>query len=70
MLNYAMVTALGIDFGKIPLHFSAYSFIIAILAMVFVSLLTKRRIKKFLMILRRAGRFQNNIFLIQTVNKY
>jgi SSS family solute:Na+ symporter len=48
MLNYAKVTALGIDFGKIPLHFSAYSFIIAILAMVIVSLLTKKTNEKVL----------------------
>ncbi len=48
MLNYAKVTILGIDFGKIPLHFSAYSFIIAILAMVIVSLLTKKTSEKVL----------------------
>jgi SSS family solute:Na+ symporter len=42
LLNYVKATALGIDFGKIPLHFSAYSFIIAILAMIIVSLLTKK----------------------------
>ncbi len=48
MLNYGKVTVLGIDFGKIPLHFSAYSFIIAILAMVIVSLLTKKTNEKVL----------------------
>jgi Na+/proline symporter len=48
MLNYVKVVALGVDFGKIPLHFSAYSFIIAILAMVIVSLLTKKTADKVL----------------------
>jgi SSS family solute:Na+ symporter len=48
MLNYVKATVLGIDFGKIPLHFSAYSFIIAILAMVIVSLLTKKTSEKVL----------------------
>ena len=41
MLNYVKANVLGIDFGAIPLHFSAYSFIIAILAMVIVSLRNK-----------------------------
>jgi Na+/proline symporter len=48
MLNYVKAVAFGIDFGKIPLHFSAYSFIIAILAMVIVSLLTKKTATKIL----------------------
>jgi SSS family solute:Na+ symporter len=42
MLNYIKASVLGIDFGTIPLHFSAYSFIIAIFAMIIVSLLTKK----------------------------
>lgn len=41
-LNYFKVKALGIDFAAIPLHFSAYAFIISLLAMVVVSLLTKK----------------------------
>ena len=48
MLNYVKAVTLGIDFGKIPLHFSAYSFILAILAMVVVSLLTKKTSEKVL----------------------
>ena len=48
MLNYVKMVALGIDFGKIPLHFSAYSFILAILAMIVVSLLTKKTTEKVL----------------------
>jgi SSS family solute:Na+ symporter len=48
MLNYVKATAFGIDFGTIPLHFSAYSFIIAIIAMVIVSLLTKKTTDKVL----------------------
>jgi SSS family solute:Na+ symporter len=48
MLNYVKAVAFGIDFGKIPLHFSAYSFIIAIAAMIIVSLLTKKTADKVL----------------------
>jgi len=48
MLNYVKAVTLGIDFGKIPLHFSAYSFIIAILAMVIVSLVTRKTTQKVL----------------------
>nr|WP_320160711.1 sodium:solute symporter family protein [uncultured Methanoregula sp.] len=48
MLNYIKMTAFGVDFGTIPLHFSAYSFILAILAMVIVSLLTKKTQEKVL----------------------
>ena len=48
MLNYVKMKAFGIDFGAIPLHFSAYSFIIAIVAMVVVSLLTKKTAEKVL----------------------
>ncbi len=47
-LNYAKVVLLGIDFGKIPLHFSAYSFILAILAMIIVSAITKKTAEKVL----------------------
>jgi SSS family transporter len=48
MLNYMKANVFGINFGAIPLHFSAYSFIIAILAMVIVSLLTKKTTEKVL----------------------
>ena len=48
MLNYIKAKALGIDFGAIPLHFSAYSFVIAIVAMIVVSLLTKKTTTKIL----------------------
>jgi Na+/proline symporter len=48
MLNYVKMVALGIDFGKIPLHFSAYSFVLAILAMVIVSLITSKTSEKVL----------------------
>ncbi|MFA4861183.1 sodium:solute symporter [Methanoregula sp.] len=48
MLNYIKLAAFGVDFGKIPLHFSAYSFILAILAMIIVSLLTKKTADKVL----------------------
>lgn len=41
-LNYFKVNAMGIDFATIPLHFSAYAFIISVLTMVIVSLLTKK----------------------------
>jgi len=47
-LNYFKVVALGIDFAKIPLHFSAYAFIISIIAMIVVSLLTKKTDEKIL----------------------
>lgn len=41
-LNYFKINAMGIDFATIPLHFSAYAFIISLLAMVIVSLLTRK----------------------------
>lgn len=41
-LNYYKVKALGIDFASIPLHFSAYAFIISLVAMVVVSLVTRK----------------------------
>ncbi|NMB78299.1 MAG: sodium:solute symporter family protein [Methanomicrobiales archaeon] len=47
-LNYFKVVALGIDFAKIPLHFSAYAFIISIIAMIVVSLVTKKTDEKIL----------------------
>jgi SSS family transporter len=47
-LNYFKVKAMGIDFAAIPLHFSAYAFIISIVAMVVVSLLTKKTDEKIL----------------------
>jgi SSS family solute:Na+ symporter len=47
-LNYFKVKALGIDFATIPLHFSAYAFIISLVAMVIVSLLTRKTADKVL----------------------
>lgn len=47
-LNYFKVEAMGINFATIPLHFSAYAFIISILAMVIVSLCTKKTPEKIL----------------------
>ena len=47
-LNYFKVVALGVDFATIPLHFSAYAFIISILAMIVVSLATKKTDEKIL----------------------
>jgi SSS family transporter len=47
-LNYFKVTAMGIDFATIPLHFSAYAFVISVLAMVFVSIATKKTTEKVL----------------------
>lgn len=41
-LNYFKTVAFGVDFAKIPLHFSAYAFVISIAAMIVVSLLTKK----------------------------
>jgi len=41
-LNYFKTIAMSIEFAKIPMHFSFYAFVIAILAMVIVSLLTKK----------------------------
>jgi Mg2+ and Co2+ transporter CorA len=48
MLNYVKASAFGINFGEIPLHFSAYSFIIAIVAMIAVSSATKKTSAKIL----------------------
>ena len=39
---------MGIDFATIPLHFSAYAFFISIIAMIVVSLLTKKTAEKVL----------------------
>jgi Na+/proline symporter len=47
-LNYFKVKAMGIDFAAIPLHFSAYAFVISVLAMIIVSLLTKKTAEKVL----------------------
>ena len=47
-LNYFKTVSMGIEFAKIPLHFSFYAFVIAILAMVIVSLLTKKTSTKVL----------------------
>ena len=47
-LNYFKVKALGMDFATIPLHFSAYAFVISLLAMIIVSLLTKKTSGKVL----------------------
>jgi SSS family solute:Na+ symporter len=48
MLNYLKLTVAGINFGTIPLHFSFYAFIISLLAMVIISLLTKKTAEKVL----------------------
>jgi SSS family solute:Na+ symporter len=47
-LNYFKIEVMGINFATIPLHFSAYAFIISILAMVIVSLCTKKTPEKIL----------------------
>jgi SSS family solute:Na+ symporter len=47
-LNYFKVKVMGIDFAAIPLHFSAYAFMISFVAMVVVSLLTKKTAEKIL----------------------
>jgi SSS family solute:Na+ symporter len=47
-LNYFKVVFAGVDFAKIPLHFSFYSFVIAIIAMIVVSLVTKKTPEKIL----------------------
>jgi len=47
-LNYFKVNTLGIDFAQIPLHFSFYAFIVSVLAMIIVSLLTKKNSEKVL----------------------
>jgi SSS family solute:Na+ symporter len=47
-LNYFKVKAIGIDFASIPLHFSAYAFFISVVAMIVVSLLTKKTTAKVL----------------------
>jgi SSS family solute:Na+ symporter len=41
-LNYFKVNTMGIDFAAIPLHFSAYAFVISLLAMIIVSMLTAK----------------------------
>ena len=47
-LNYFKVNTLGIDFAQIPLHFSFYAFIVSVLAMIIVSLLSKKNSEKVL----------------------
>jgi len=47
-LNYFKVETMGINFATIPLHFSAYAFIISFAAMVIVSLCTKKTAEKIL----------------------
>jgi SSS family solute:Na+ symporter len=47
-LNYFKVVALGVDFAKIPLHFSFYALVIAIVAMILVSLATRKTAEKIL----------------------
>jgi SSS family transporter len=47
-LNYFKIVSLGIDFAKIPLHFSFYAFVIAIIAMILVSLATNKTTEKIL----------------------
>jgi SSS family solute:Na+ symporter len=48
MLNYLKLTVAGTDFGKIPLHFSFYAFVISLVAMIVVSLLTRKTAEKIL----------------------
>jgi len=47
-LNYFKIVFLGIDFGKIPLHFSFYPLVISVLAMVAISLATRKTDDKIL----------------------
>jgi len=47
-LNYFKTVALGIEFAKIPMHFSFYAFVIAILTMIIVSALTTKTDEKIL----------------------
>jgi SSS family solute:Na+ symporter len=47
-LNYTRARILGIDFGAMPVHFSFYAFVIAVIAMVVVSFLTKKNSEKVL----------------------
>jgi Na+/proline symporter len=47
-LNYFKVVFAGVDFAKIPLHFSFYAFVIAIIVMIIVSLVTKKTPEKIL----------------------
>jgi SSS family transporter len=47
-LNYFKTVAMGIEFAKIPMHFSFYAFVLAILAMIIVSLLTKKTSERVL----------------------
>jgi SSS family solute:Na+ symporter len=47
-LNYFKVNTLGIDFAQIPVHFSFYAFIVSVLAMIIVSLVSKKNSEKVL----------------------
>jgi SSS family solute:Na+ symporter len=47
-LNYFKVVFAGVDFAKIPLHFSFYAFVIAIIAMSVVSMATRKTAEKVL----------------------
>jgi SSS family solute:Na+ symporter len=47
-LNYFKVVFAGVNFATIPLHFSFYSFVIAIIAMIVVSIATKKTTEKIL----------------------
>jgi SSS family solute:Na+ symporter len=47
-LNYFSVVLLGYNFAKIPLHFSFYPLVISLLAMLIVSLLTRKTTDKVL----------------------
>jgi len=47
-LNYFKVVFAGVNFATIPLHFSFYSFVIAIIAMIVVSIATKKTSEKIL----------------------
>jgi SSS family solute:Na+ symporter len=47
-LNYFKVVFAGVNFATIPLHFSFYAFVIAIIAMIVVSMATKKTAEKIL----------------------
>jgi len=46
--NYLKIVIFGVDFANIPLHFSFYAFVIAIIAMIVVSMATKKTAEKIL----------------------
>ncbi|MGD1003974.1 MAG: hypothetical protein ABR887_00970 [Methanoregulaceae archaeon] len=47
-LNYLKISLFGINFEIIPMHFSFYAFVIAMLVMIIVSYLTKKTTEKVL----------------------